>query len=274
MPSLDYACSLLFVPGDRPERFSKAIAAGPGAVILDLEDSVGDADKASARDHVVAFLDDVTDAQVLLRINAADTNHYNLDLPLTQHPKLAGVVLPKAEAENTRATAATLSCPLWPIIESVRGLIELPATVQVPGVARLLYGTLDLALELGLDSSHEGGQSMLNQGRFLLLSQSLMAGLPAPLDGVCTAINDHDQLRRTAQYSYAAGMGGMMCIHPNQIATIEDIFTPSDAQIEWASAVVQAAVTRNSSFQFRGQMVDEPVLKLAHKILIRRNGNI
>ncbi len=101
-----------------------------------------------------------------------------------------------------------------------------------------------------------------------------MAGLPAPLDGVCAVLNDHDYLRRTAQYASAAGMGGLMCIHPNQIAIIEDIFTPSDAQIEWASAVVQAAVTRNSSFQFRGQMVDEPVLKLAHKILIRRNGNI
>jgi citrate lyase beta subunit len=269
MSGLDNICSLLFVPGDRPERFAKAIAAGPGAVILDLEDSVGAADKAAARDHIAAFLDEVTDAQILLRINAADTDDYHLDLSLAQHPRLAGVVLPKAEADSTKATATTLSCPLWPIIESIRGLIELPITVQVPGVARLLYGTLDLALELGLDSSHEGGQSMLNQGRFLLLSQSLIAGLPAPLDGVCPVLNDDGYLRRTAQYSCAAGMGGMMCIHPNQIAIVESIFTPSDTQIEWASAVVKAAVGRNSSFQFRGQMVDEPVLKLARKILIR-----
>jgi citrate lyase beta subunit len=269
MTGLDSVCSLLFVPGDRPERFSKAIAAGPGAVILDLEDSVGAAEKAAAREHVAAFLDEVTDAQILLRINSADTDDYHLDLALTQHPNLAGVVLPKAEADSTRATATALSCPLWPIIESVRGLSDLAVTVNVPGVARLLYGTLDLAFELGLDSNHEGGQSMLNQGRFLLLSQSLMAGLPAPLDGVCPALNDHDYLRRTAQYSSAAGMGGMMCIHPNQIAIVESIFTPSDAQIEWACAVVKAAVTGNNSFQFRGQMVDEPVLKLAHKILIR-----
>jgi (S)-citramalyl-CoA lyase len=151
----------------------------------------------------------------------------------------------------------------------VRGLIELPVTVQVPGVARLLYGTLDLALELGVDSFHEGGQSMLNQGRFLLLSQSLMAGLPAPLDGVCPVLKDDGYLRRTAQYSCAAGMGGMMCIHPDQVAIVESIFTPSDTQIEWASAVVKAAVGRNSSFEFRGQMVDEPVLKLAQKILTK-----
>jgi citrate lyase beta subunit len=269
MSGLDNICSLLFVPGDRPERFAKAIAAGPGAVILDLEDSVGAADKAAARDHIAAFLDEVTDAQILLRINAADTDDYHLDLALAQHSNLAGVVLPKAEADSTKATATTLSCPLWPIIESMRGLSELPITVQVPGVARLLYGTLDLALELGLDSSHEGGQSMLNQGRFLLLSQSLIAGLPAPLDGVCPVLNDDGYLRRTAQYSCAAGMGGMLCIHPNQIAIVESIFTPSDTQIEWASAVVKAAVGRNSSFQFRGQMVDEPVLKLAQKILIR-----
>ena len=269
MASLDSICSLLFVPGDRPERFAKAIAAGPGAVILDLEDSVGAADKAAARDHVAAFLDEVTGAEILLRINAADTSDYHLDLSLAQHPNLAGVVLPKAEADSTRATAATLSCPLWLIIESVRGLSELAVTVNIPGVARLLYGTLDLAFELGLDSNHEGGQSMLNQGRFLLLSQSLMAGLPAPLDGVCPVLNDHDHLRLTAQYSFAAGMGGMMCIHPHQVAIVESAFTPSDVQIEWACAVVKAAVTRNSSFQFRGQMVDEPVLKLARKILIR-----
>ena len=269
MTSLDSVCSLLFVPGDRPERFSKAIAAGPGAVILDLEDSVGAAEKTAARDHVAAFLDEVTDAQILLRINAADTRDYHLDLSLARHPNLAGVVLPKAEADSTRATATTLGCPLWPIIESVRGLHELPATVQVPGVARLLYGTLDLALELGLDASHEGGQSMIDQGRFLLLSQSLMVGLATPLDGVCPLLNDNDHLRRTAQYSCAAGMGGMMCIHPNQIATVESVFAPSSARIEWANAVVKAAATQNSSFRFRGQMVDEPVLKLARKILLR-----
>jgi citrate lyase beta subunit len=110
---------------------------------------------------------------------------------------------------------------------------------------------------------------MLSQGRFLLLSQSLMAGLPAPLDGVCPVLKDDSYLRRTAQYSCAAGMGGMMCIHPDQVAIVESIFTPSDTQIEWASAVVKAAVGRNSSFQFRGQMVDEPVLKLAQKILTK-----
>jgi citrate lyase beta subunit len=269
MTNLDSVCSLLFVPGDRPERFTKAVAAGPGAVILDLEDSVGAADKAAARDHIAAFLDAVTDARILLRINAADTDDYHLDLALAQHPNLAGVVLPKAEAYSTKATVTALSCPLWLIIESVRGLIELPVTVQVPGVARLLYGTLDLALELGVDSLHEGGQSMLSQGRFLLLSQSLMAGLPAPLDGVCPVLKDDSYLRRTAQYSCAAGMGGMMCIHPDQVAIVESIFTPSDTQIEWASAVVKAAVGRNSSFQFRGQMVDEPVLKLAQKILTK-----
>ena len=90
MTDLDSVCSLLFVPGDRPERFAKAVAAGPGAVILDLEDSVGAADKAAARDHIAAFLDEVTDTQILLRINAADTDDYHLDLALAQHPNLAG----------------------------------------------------------------------------------------------------------------------------------------------------------------------------------------
>jgi (S)-citramalyl-CoA lyase len=272
MTYLNNICSVLFVPGDRPERFAKALAAGPGAVILDLEDSVSEEHKAVARDHVSAFLDEVTDAHILLRINA-DSNHYHLDLPLAQHPKLAGVVLPMALADNTRATATAITCPLWPIIESVRGLSELPITAQVPGIARLLYGTIDLAFEMGLDANHQAGQSMLDQGRFLLLSQSLMAGLPAPLDGVCPVLYDHDQLRSAAQYSYASGMGGMMCIHPNQIATVESIFTPSKVQIAWASAVLTAAITRTGSFEFGGHMVDEPVLKLAKKILIKSKVN-
>jgi len=188
-------------------------------------------------------------------------------MPLAQHSNLAGVILPKAEAQSTKATADVLTCPLWPLIESVRGLSEFPTTAQTPGVSRLLYETLDLALELGLDANHEGVLSMLNQGRILLLKESIMEGLPAPLDGICPAVNDQEQLRRTAQYSAAAGMGGMMCIHPNQVGLVESIFAPSADQIEWAGALVKTATEHNNSFQFRGQMVDEPVLNRARKIL-------
>jgi|GEM_PF-1531982 citrate lyase beta subunit len=151
MTRLDSVCSLLFVPGNRPQRFAKAVASGAGAIILDIEDSVGAADKAVARDHVAEFFDTVPDT----------------------------------------------SC-----------------------------------------------------------SQDF-----------CPAVNDQEQLRRTAQYSAAAGMGGMMCIHPNQVGLVESIFAPSADQIEWAGALVKTAAEHNNSFQFRGQMVDEPVLNRARKIL-------
>ena len=94
-----------------------------------------------------------------------------------------------------------------------------------------------------------------------------LGNLPPPIDGVFTDLDDATGLQEAAEHAIASGMGGMMCIHPRQTSTVHAAFTPSQAKVDWAHAVIQVAETENGSFQFRGKMVDKPVLDRAHEIL-------
>lgn len=261
------ARSLLFVPGDRPERFAKAAGSGTDAVILDLEDAVASADKPAARDHVRRFLDTGAGGTFLLRINAVDSAHHGTDLPLAQHPALAGVVLPKAALAALNTLSGQLPHPIWPLIETAQGLAEARRIAALPQSARMLLGTIDLSLELGLDMTHPGGRAMLDQARFQLVCAARLAGAAAPLDGVFPALSDDAGLQQAAEHAAAAGMGGMMCIHPKQLETIHRAFGPTPAQLDWARAVLAASKGQPRSFAFQGEMVDQPVLERARRML-------
>lgn len=261
------ARSLLFVPGDRPERFAKAAQSGADAVILDLEDAVAEADKPAARDHVQRFLDRGSSGIFLLRINAVDTPHHQQDLTLTHHPALSGVVLPKAALAPLSRLAGQLPHEIWPLIETAQGLADARDIAALPQCARMLLGTIDLSLELGLDMTHPGGRAMLDQARFQLICAARLAGAAAPLDGVFPALSDDAGLQQAAEHAAAAGMGGMMCIHPKQLETIHRAFAPTAAQLDWARAVLAAAKEQPRSFAFQGEMVDQPVLERARRML-------
>lgn len=267
MRDLNAARSFLFVPGDRPERFAKATAAGAHAVIIDLEDAVAPEDKIKARYHAKSFLDQMTDERVIIRINGAESPYFEADLALVNHPNLAAVILPKADAKRCSELAQGLENPVWPLIETVQGLVDLKEIVGLPNMGRLLLGTIDLSLDLGLDMTHPAGQSTLDTARFMLVSSSRLGNLAPPVDGVFINLDDEIGLQKTAEHASASGMGGMMCIHPRQTSIVHAAFAPSRAKVEWANAVIQASVTEKSSFRFRGQMVDKPVLDRAQRIL-------
>ena len=267
MPDLDTARSFLFVPGDRPERFAKAAASGAHAVIIDLEDAVAPDAKASARRHIIAYLDEHDSRSVLVRINDAESSYFEDDLLLSSHPKIAGVILPKANERHTIELAHRLNQPVWPLLETVQGVSEARSLALAPNIGRLLLGTIDLSLEMGLQMDHPGGQAMLDQARFALVSASCLAGIAAPVDGVFADLDDMHGLAAAAQYARATGMGGMMCIHPRQIEHVHEGFAPHAVDLEWAEAVIEASLHEKSSFRFRGQMVDKPVLDRARRIL-------
>ncbi|MDH0893416.1 MULTISPECIES: CoA ester lyase [unclassified Pseudomonas] len=260
--------SALFVPGSRPERFAKALASGADAVIVDFEDAVEEALKADARDHLRAYLDAEAGARVWVRVNMAGHAQHAADLELCRHPGVLGVLLPKAESAEQVARVAALGKPVMPIVESARGLAELPAIATVAGVERLTFGGLDLGLDLGLAAGTPAAGRLLDQARFALLLQSRLADLAPPLDTVFPDIDDVEGLARFARDAGDMGFAGMLCIHPSQVAVVHAALAPSEAELDWARRVL-AGAGAGGAYQLDGQMIDAPVIARARRLLER-----
>jgi (S)-citramalyl-CoA lyase len=263
--------SALFVPGSRPERFAKALAAGADAVIVDFEDAVEEPLKRQARDNLAAFLAANPEASVWVRVNAPDHGEHGADLRFcAEQPGVAGVLLPKVETAAQVAAVWQGGKPIWPIIESARGLLAVEQITQCPGVERLSFGGLDLALDLNLNNGSAAAAFVLDQSRMSVQLHSRAAGLLAPLDGVYPAIGDPEGLRRSVRHAYDMGFGGALCIHPKQVPIIHDALAPSADDLAWARRVVDASnkASGAGAFQLDGQMIDAPVLIRAQRLLI------
>lgn len=259
------ARSYLFVPGDRPERFAKAQASGADAVVLDLEDAVAPAAKEAARQAVSDWLD-AGRGPVVLRINAIGTPWFAVDLALTARPDVAAVIVPKAERARdlARVRAASPSTPLLPLIETAAGIERLREVAAAPGVQRLVFGSIDLQLDLGIDG--DGDELLYFRSQLVLASR--LAGLTAPVDGVCTALDDPETLRAEALRARRFGFGAKLCIHPRQVAGVNDAFSPSAVELAWARRVVDVAErSGGAAVAVDGRMVDLPVLRRAQALL-------
>lgn len=256
----------LFVPGDRPERFDKALAAGADQVIVDLEDAVPPADKARARALLVAWLAR-THARVAVRLNAADTGWFNDDVALLDLPAVAAVVLPKAEDPAVLAMLAA-RCPglaLVPLIESAAGLAAVRAIAAVPGVERLAFGHLDFQVDLGL---RDAAEDELLPFRCEIVLASRLAHIAAPLDGVTTALDDAERLATDVARARRLGFGGKLCIHPRQVTGVRAGFAPAAAERAWAQRVLAAAAASGgAAVAVDGKMVDRPVILRAEALL-------
>ncbi|MDH0745463.1 CoA ester lyase [Pseudomonas sp. GD03842] len=262
--------SALFVPGSRPERFAKALGAGADAVIVDFEDAVEEPLKRQARDNLGAFLQDTPHASVWVRVNAPEHAEHLADLAFcTQQAGVAGVLLPKVESAAHVVAVHATGKPVLPIIESAKGLLALEQIAHAPGVQRLSFGGLDLALDLNLNSGTEAARLFLDQARMAVQLHSRGADLAPPLDGVHPAIGDPEGLHRAIRHAYDMGYGGALCIHPAQVPVIHAALAPSAMDLAWARRVVDASVAAKGAgaFQLDGQMVDAPVLLRAQRLL-------
>lgn len=259
------ARSYLFVPANRPERVARARASGADAVIVDLEDAVPPQDKERAREQAAGTLDEAS--PVILRINAAGTRWFADDLELCRQPGVAAVMLPKAEGiDAVCAVVEHTYRDVLALIETARGIDGARAIAQVPGVARLVFGSVDLQLDLGI----EGEDEELHWYRSQLVLASRLGGLPSPVDGVTAAIDDDDRLRADVRRALRFGFGAKLCIHPRQIAGVHAAFAPTAEQIEWARRVVEAdAAAGGAAFALDGRMIDAPVVRRAATLLER-----
>jgi citrate lyase subunit beta/citryl-CoA lyase len=257
--------SYLFVPGNRPDRFAKACAAGADAVVVDLEDSVPAADKMTARAAVAAWL---TPAQpILVRINVANSEWFRDDLNLGGKPGIAGVLLPKAErVEDIHIVAQHFgaAAPILPQIETARGFWNALALAGAEHVQRLLFGSIDFQLDLGMAAEED--ELLYFRSQIVLVSR--LAGIQSPVDGVTTDINSPERVRADTLRARRLGFGGKMCIHPKQVPVVNECFAPTAEEEAWARRVVEAsAASHGGATSVDGKMVDRPVLALAEKIL-------
>lgn len=255
----------LFVPATRTDRVAKAQAAGPDAVIVDLEDAVPISDKAAARDAASRDLCGTTG--LFVRVNGPETKWFEEDLKLCAAIGVAGVVVPKAEdPEHLRHVTQRLPAevPILPLIETARGFGNLAALCAVPRVQRLVFGSIDFQVDLGITG--EGEELLYFRSGLVLASR--LAGLQSPVDGVTVEINDAKVVRDDALRARRLGFGGKLCIHPRQVAPVNECFRPTADDIAWAKRIVEAAdVAKGGAVAVDGKMVDRPVILKAEEIL-------
>ena len=269
--------SLLFVPGDRPERVATAAASGADAVILDLEDSVAPVAKAAARAAVARYLSEPAAVIRFVRVNPLDSDALDADLAAVRGAD--GVMLPKAEGCDDIAALVermgTAAVPILPVAtETPRAVFALGGYAKVADrLAGLTWGAEDLPAAIGASAAREA------DGRYtppyeivrtLALMGAHAAGVAA-IETVYPAIKDLEGLAAYAARGARDGFTGMMAIHPAQVATINAAFTPSAEAVAEARAIVAAfaAAPGAGALQLDGRMIDAPHLKQAHTILSR-----
>src|SRR5579863_3637684 len=257
--------SYLFVPGNRPDRFAKACAAGADTVVLDLEDSVAAQDKSNARAAVAGWIKPAN--PVMLRVNTSSSEWFGNDLKLGRAPGIAGVLLPKAErVEEIRLIAENFgpAVPILPQIETAQGFRNTLALARAEQVEHLLFGSIDFQLDLAMTADEEE----LLYFRSQIVLDSRLAGIQPPVDGVTTDINSMERVRVDTLRARRLGFGGKMCIHPKQVPVVNEGFTPSAEEQAWARRVVEASsAARGAAISVDGKMVDRPVLARAEVIL-------
>jgi citrate lyase subunit beta/citryl-CoA lyase len=279
--------SMLFVPGDRPERFAKAVASGADAVIFDLEDAVVPEHRPGARDEIARYLGSTERSVPLwVRINPVESDESVVDLAAVMGGRPDGIMLPKArsgadvlqanhwmEALEAAAGMSRGSVGLIPLItESAAAVLAAASFTALPSRVRgLTWGAEDLAADLGATANRSADGEFdpaYIHARTACLLAAAAAGVPA-IDTVDTEIRDTAAIERRARDSRRQGFTGKMAIHPAQVEPIHAAFRPSDAEIEWAGRVLAAfrASPGAGALSLDGRMLDKPHMRQAERIL-------
>ena len=275
--------SFLFAPGNHPRRVEKALTLDADAVILDLEDAVAIAEKPATRETVVAAYGEKRTGLLYARVNAADTEFCHGDFTAIVHPGLDGIILPKVESAATLQTIDWLlgnlererglpagGIDLIPIVETAKGLRDIDAILCAgTRVKHCAFGAGDFTLDVNMAWSR--GETELAHARAVIVTASRASGIDAPLDTVWVDLTDREGLEASARTALAYGYQGKMCIHPDQIAVVNRVFTPSDAEVAFAervtAAFAQAEAEGSAAIQLDGKFIDYPIVYRAQRVL-------
>ncbi|WP_436926797.1 HpcH/HpaI aldolase/citrate lyase family protein [Halosimplex amylolyticum] len=273
--------SLLYSPGDDREMLEKAVETAADTVIFDLEDAVAPDAKDEARRTVQSTLDALDDPEPRLsvRINPYDhTGREDVDAVVgdVRNPP-DSILLPKVDdAEAVEALHEHLAeldagdVDIVPLIETAAGVISVEEIAAAPGVTAVAYGDQDFTADIGATVTDDKTESLYARQKTVVAAAA--AGVDA-LDTVYTDIADTDGLREQTAFVVDLGFDGKLVIHPDQVPVINEAFTPSDDELEWAEDVLagqeQASEEGAGVFTVDGQMIDPPLVERARKIVDR-----
>ena len=269
MTDLSLVRSVLFAPAGEERKLRKALASGADAVVADLEDATPPGERAAARAVVEAvWADGQSRAGRGLRVNAAGSEWFDDDLALSRRLMLDFLMLPKATPEAVEALGAD-GPPVLAIVETADGLRRAYDMAAAPRVFAVALGSHDLGAELQTTSRADGLELLYARSR--LVADSAAARLRAPFDTVFLDFHDPTGLEHEARLARTLGFGGKLCIHPGQLDVVNDVFAPSDAELEWARRVVDAHAAGlregRGVVALDGRMIDTPVVRRAERLL-------
>ncbi|MFI6866069.1 HpcH/HpaI aldolase/citrate lyase family protein [Nocardia sp. NPDC050406] len=267
--------SALYVPGNRPDLFDKALAGPADVILLDLEDAVPVRDKDSARAEVVAWLRSVpATRRIWVRVNPGETGA--ADLRAVAATAVEAVCLAKTEsAQQVRAASALLAegearpgtIRICPLLESAAALYAAREIASAPRVLRLQLGEADLRAELGITPSPDDRELLALRGQVVLASAA--AGIAPPLGPASTDFRDLDALRESTRALQRSGFRGRSCVHPAQVPVVNEVCTPSANEVARARALVARfeAAAGGVLLDEAGRMVDLAVVRQARRLL-------
>ena len=265
--------SYLYVPADQQDRLQKAPTRGADALIVDLEDSVAPGQKQNAREIASEWLQSKPDhkGEIWVRVNQGEDLDSDVEAVIAE--PLTGIYLPKASVaslDHLHSLLGTRTVPVTALIETAEGLLTAPEIARHQRVVRLAIGEADLSAELGLSTDEDGPE--LLPLRMQLILASAAAKIDSPVGPVSTDFKDTDRLRVSTLALKRMGFGGRSAIHPAQVPVINDVFNPSEEEIDRARGIVRAyerataeglgAVTGPD-----GRMIDEAVVRAARKLI-------
>lgn len=278
------ARTFLFVPGDRPERIVKALNAKTDAVIIDLEDAVRAENKIAARAGMIAPIMEnrsATGPLTLIRTNEVTSAEFAADFKVALQLKVDAIVLPKFSPGTSAAEAdqiisklenehkVNVPMPVIGLIESTAGVLNLLNSSKIPDrVKRLAFGAADLYADLGVTYQATGPNTDLAMAALVLASVNSKLG--APIDSPHFEVADLQGLQERSLFANKIGFGGKLCIHPDQLATVEKSFQASSDEKDWAARVIErwnAREEKSGAILLDGSLVDEAMVKRAKQIL-------
>ncbi len=285
---MDGIRSLLFVPADSDRKIAKALASAADALILDLEDSVVPSRRPAARELCLATLRAGSAKTLFVRINALDSADALLDLAAVVGGRPDGIMLPKCRSADdlrmldhclcaleVREGVARGSIKVLPIVtETGDSLFGAPSyRADTPRLAGMLWGGEDLAADIGA-RGNRAADGRYAPGYELARTLALLAATAArvtAVDAVYTDFRDPDGLRREAETAARDGFTAKAAIHPDQVAVINDVFTPSREEVAYARRVVELFESGEgrSVAALDGKMLDRPHLLMAKRLLSR-----
>ena len=267
--------SLLFLPGDDRRKIEKAISAAPDSILMDLEDGVAVSKKAEAREVVLRAVSELNfgKSERIIRINALDTHFADDDIETVIRAKPDSIIIPKVESPDQVTYVVDripVAIPIIAMIETAKAVMNIKEIATMPSLVALCFGAEDYIASVGgvrTQSNHE-----VAYARSVVPMCASVFSLQA-LDMVYVNFKDDAGLRAETRTALELGYNGKTAIHPNQIAPINETFTPSQEEIDRAQKLLNAFNENQAkgagAFAFEGKMVDMPVIRAAQNVLAR-----